>query len=84
MKLFHTDLTLSAPVARFYSFCRLVSVTWPYQHLGFMNAGFHSLDFRKLATAKPYSKAFFAFNAVFAFIHNTSSDVQHQQVMRHE
>ena len=55
MKPLQTGLALSITVAVFYSLCTLVEMLWPVQFIGFMNALFHGLDFRKLGAPSGFS-----------------------------
>ncbi len=85
MKPLSTGITLSFTVAIFYSLCTLIWVIWPDPFMGFMNALFHGLDFRKLQTTEPYAwSSFFyslivmavwgfAIGAYFAWLHNLIS-----------
>lgn len=96
MKPLRTGLALAATVAIFYSLCTLIEVTLPNQFMGFINALFHGLDFRKLLTTEPYEWASFGYalvvlagwgfgiGAFFGWIHNALSNVRGHHVMQHE
>ena len=96
MKPLRTGLALSATVALFYTLCTAVEVTWPDQFMGFMNALFHGLDFRKLLTTETYEWASFVYalvvlavwgfgiGAFFGWIHNALSSARGHHVMQHE
>ena len=97
MKPLQTGLALSATVALFYTLCTVVEVMWPDQIMGFMNALFHGLDFRKLITSETYdwSSFFyalvlmavwaFALGSFFALIHNALSEARRRlHRMQHE
>jgi hypothetical protein len=96
MKPLRTGLALSVTVAVFYSLCTLVEVIWPEQFMAFMNALFHGLDFRKLATSEPYrwSSFFyalvihavwsFALGSFFAWLHHRVANSRIPLLVRHE
>jgi hypothetical protein len=97
MKPLQTGLALSATVALFYTLCTVVEVMWPDQFMGFMNALFHGLDFRKLMTSDAYDWSSFFYALVlmtiwafalgffFALIHNALSGVRRRiHMMQHE
>ena len=96
MKPLPTGLALSTTVALFYSLCTLVEVTWPDQFMGFMNALFHGLDFRKLVTTEPFTWSSFVYalvvlaawgfgiGAFFSWVHDALSSGRGQHMMRHE
>ena len=97
MKPLQTGLALSATVVFFYTLCTVVEVTWPDQFMGFMNALFHGLDFRKLITSDAYDLSSFfyalvlmaiwafALGSIFALIHNALSGVRRRlHMMQHE
>jgi hypothetical protein len=68
MKPLQTGLALSATVALFYTLCTVVEVTWPDQFMGFMNALFHGLDFRKLITSDAYDWSSFFYALILMTI----------------
>lgn len=82
MKPINTGASLSVTVMVFYSLCTLAEVLWPAQFMGFMNALFHGLDFRRLSASVPFSWASFggallimgawtfAAGTFFGWIHN--------------
>lgn len=96
MKPLQSGITLSITVSVFYSLCTLVEVMWPEQFMGFMNALFHGLDFRKLFTSEPYSwPSFFyalavlavwsfVFGAFFAWLRNAITGLRIHALARHE
>lgn len=96
MKPLQTGLALSVTIAIFYALCTLVEVLWPEQFMGFMNALFHGLDFRKLFTSEPYrwSSFFyalvilavwgFAIGTFFAWLHNTLFGLRRHHIAQHE
>lgn len=96
MKPLHSGIALSVTVAVFYSLCTLAEVAWPQQFMGFMNALFHGLDFRFLATQEPYRWSSFiyalvvltvwafAVGAFFAWFYNTISATRFHHIAQHE
>ncbi|SOY70934.1 DUF5676 family membrane protein [Cupriavidus taiwanensis] len=55
MKPVKTGAALSITVLLFYLLCTLVWISVPETFMGFMNALFHGLDFRRLETGRAFS-----------------------------
>lgn len=85
MKPLRTGIALSLTLMAFYSLCTLVAMIWPEQFTAFVNSLAHGLDFRKLATAEPYTWTSFlralaalaiwgfSIGAFFAWLHGAIS-----------
>lgn len=59
-----TGVSLSLTMAISYTVCAILYGLWPQQGVDFLNALFHGLDFRRLASPLPFTPGVFIYPLV--------------------
>lgn len=59
-----TGVSLSLTMAISYTLCAILYGLWPQQGVDFLNALFHGLDFRRLASPLPFTPRIFIYPLV--------------------
>lgn len=59
-----TGVSLSLTMAISYTVCAILYGLWPQQGVDFLNALFHGLDFRRLASPLPFTPSVFIYPLV--------------------